>query len=142
MKDLLRKLLIEAGYLALFAGLEIVLTLAVAVFAAFMTKEAQAGEVLGAGSLVHVTPYFELGAGYAPSSTPWSQQMDDGYYSWKGSNPVAIISGGVEVRWSDKQTGHLDIGGTHISNWRTGWPVNGEHETGLDIIHVKYRWRF
>ena len=98
-------------------------------------------EVL-AGGMVHVTPYFEVGAGYAPSSTPWSQQMDDQYYSWKGSNPVAIFAGGIEVRWDKRQTGYLDIGGTHISNWTTGWPVNREPETSLDMIHVKYRWRW
>lgn len=99
------------------------------------------GRAAEAGGLVYVTPYFEVGAGYA-FDTPYGQSMDDEYYSWKGSNPVFIGSVGFEVRTNPKTTGHWDLGYTHISNFRTGFPFNSQGETGLDMLHIKYRWRF
>lgn len=93
------------------------------------------------GGLVHITPYLEVGAGYA-FDTPYGQSMDDEYYSWKGSNPVFMGAAGIEARWKRNQNGYLDIGYTHISNWFTGFPFNNDGETGLDMVHIKYRWRF
>ena len=94
-----------------------------------------------AGDFVHANPYLEVGVAYA-FDTPYGQSMDDEYYSWKGSNPVFIGAAGIEVRWKQNQKGHLDLGFTHISNWFTGFPFNNDGETGLDMVHIKYRWRF
>lgn len=95
-----------------------------------------------AGDYVHLEPYLELGAGYAPSKTPWSTQMGAQHYDWKGSNPVFIGSAGVEISHPILGNDNIDIGVTHISNWFQGAPFDNESETSLDIIHIKYRWRF
>lgn len=96
-----------------------------------------------AGDYVYVHPYIEIGAGYAPDKTPWSTQMGEQHYDWKGSNPVFIGSAGVEIYHPILgKNNHLDIGGTHISNWFQGVPFNNKAETSLDMIHIKYRWRF
>lgn len=80
--------------------------------------------------------FVEVGAGYAPKATPWSEQMDDQRYSWKGSNPTAIIGVGREY------DNGVTVQYQHISNWLTGWPVNGDKETSLDHISVSYKFRF
>ena len=95
-----------------------------------------------AGDFVYVHPYLEIGAGYAPDKTPWSTQMGEQHYDWKGSNPVFIGSAGVEIYHPVLGNDNLDIGVTHISNWFQGAPFDNESETSLDIIHIKYRWRF
>ena len=78
--------------------------------------------------------YAEIGAAYA-FNTPWGESMNDEHYSWKGSNPIAILGAGYEHKgWT--------VGYEHISNWRTGFPMNKDKETGLDTIKATYKWRF
>lgn len=78
--------------------------------------------------------YAEIGAAYA-FDTPWGESMNDKHYSWKGSNPIAIMGVGYEHKgWT--------VGYEHISNWRTGFPLNKDGETGLDTIKATYKWRF
>lgn len=80
--------------------------------------------------------FAEVGAGYAPHGLPWVEQMDDQHYSWKGSNPTALLAvgrefdNGITVQWQ------------HLSNWRSGFPVNSNHETGLDHVVVSYKVRW
>lgn len=80
--------------------------------------------------------YAEVGAGYA-FDTPWGTSMNDKlHYDWKGSNPVARLAVGRE----------FDNGWTvayeHTSNWLSGFPINDDHETGLDQVIVTYKWRW
>lgn len=91
-----------------------------------------------AESSIHIQPYLEIGAGYSPTSLNGHEKLDQ-YYEWKGSNPVFLGSAGVEIHGRGKS--YVDVGYTHVSNWLTGWPVNHDRESRLDLIHIKYRWR-
>jgi len=77
--------------------------------------------------------FASVAAGYAPHRTPWSEQMDEQLYSWKGSNPVAQFEVGRE--WKN-----VSVFYQHTSNWLRGFPFTDEHETALDMVVVKYKW--
>jgi hypothetical protein len=79
--------------------------------------------------------YAQIGVGYAPAKTPWSTQMGDREYDWKGSNPIAYLEAGIAF------DNGVSLSWSHTSNWLTGWPLNKDHETGLDAVKLAYTWR-
>jgi hypothetical protein len=91
--------------------------------ALFLVNDAEAGNW-----------YLEAGAAYA-FNTPWGESMNDKHYSWKGSNPIAILGAGYEHKG-------FTVGYEHLSNYRTGFPFNKKGETGLDTVKATYKWRF
>ena len=80
--------------------------------------------------------FASVAAGYAPQRTPWSEQMDGQLYSWKGSNPVAQFEIGREF------DNGAAISWQHTSNWLRGFPFNDQHETALDMVVIRYTWRW
>lgn len=81
--------------------------------------------------------YAEVGVGYIFPKTPWGTAMNDNLkYDWKGSNPAAVFE--VGRRFDNG----INVYYQHVSNWRTGFPVNDKSETGIDMAVVSYRFKW
>jgi len=78
-------------------------------------------------------PFVEVGVGYA-FDTPWTNVMSDTPAAWKGSNPIALLAVGYQHKdW--------EFSYQHISNWLSGFPLNNDEETGLDMVTITYRFQ-